>query len=81
MRLEMAPRQLHGPTRLESRLRPGRLAVEAGADGRHTEASMEIAGQAAFLAPELVRCRRGCVTYSTAGACAFGLGHVKSTIF
>ncbi len=28
---------------------------------------MEIAGQAAFLAPEVVRCRRGCVTYSMAG--------------
>ena len=51
--------------------------MEAGADGRHTEASMEIAGQAAFLAPELVRCRRGCVTYSTAGAHVLGLGHAQ----
>ena len=41
--------------------------MEASADGRFTETSMDIAGQPAFLAPEVVRCRRGCVTYSMAG--------------
>ena len=33
---------------------------------------MDIAGHAAFLAPEVVRCRRGCVTFSTAGALVSG---------
>ena len=50
------------------RLRAGALAVEAGYDGRVTEASPRPAGQPAYLAPEIVRCTRGRVTYSAAGA-------------
>lgn len=49
------------------RLLEGSLLAEGGYDGRVSEAGAAPAGMPAFLAPEVVRCRRGSVTYSAAG--------------